>query len=218
VAPYLILVLGYLAWSVLLLPVYRRWDEDGAGAAPLGFGAGLMLVGPLALFLLLDGEWSAGECLILGIGAAAGNAVILIARTAHRAPASLAVPTSVVVRRDALGIAVFRIGPSLALQPSRVQELLRGLASAARTRPVVLDIRGLRHVPVGTLLAIVAEAEEVAEQHGRRLAVLGGDRVLRLCLRLMPEIQTPSFVGSRLLQVVRRVEEPGSLGLVSPGA
>lgn len=95
-----------------------------------------------------------------------------------------------VVRRDTWGVAVFGLGPSLALQPFRVQELLRGLAfGRADPRPVVLDIRGLRHVPVGTFLAILAEAEGVTEQHGRRLAVLGGDRVLRLCLRLMPEIQ-----------------------------
>ena len=77
------LVVGiYIVWSVFSMVVYVRGKEE-AGFVFVSLCMPLLVAGPLALFLLVDGAWCMGDCSLIGIVLMGTSLLVFFARVSE---------------------------------------------------------------------------------------------------------------------------------------
>jgi len=187
------LIIGFVAWNLIMLAAYFfSRDEDWFSSWSTGFLCTPLIMAPPAFFLLMDGKLTAGESLGLFGVAVATSLVLLSARIRWTQP-------MLGTYQDVLGVMIINLRAS-ALVNEEGRVLLRNQLDqllARRRRAFVLDLTSFRHAAIGDVLPLVAFAEQRVEDYGGQLVVVGGDRSLRLYLRLMPDLRSPSFFKER---------------------
>ena len=60
-----ILFISFFAWSVFVTVIYSLIDEDWVAMAFYACAGSIAAASPIGFFLLVDGEWCRGDCMII---------------------------------------------------------------------------------------------------------------------------------------------------------